>query len=240
MKPEYHLQVSQLCKSHGRRLILNEVEFSLPKGSCTLLTGENGAGKTTLLRILANLEKPERGRLRLTEQPWQPWRKMRRTLQQRVMYLHQHPYMFDGTVEYNLRFALGSRVPQRDAEQLTEKALQLIGMESFRKTAARTLSGGERQRVALARAWLRSPQVMLLDEPTANLDYESRQRTLELLQRLRNDGMTLVIASHDPLHFEGLTEQRLHLQAGKVEAVELNMNPAAQPANVVSMRRDYA
>ncbi len=182
-----HFHVAGLRKRFGRRLLLDDVELHLHETSCTLLTGENGAGKSTLLRILAGLEKPDGGSFRLGRRLYPSWRKARRSLQKAVMYLHQQPYLFDGSVEYNLRLALGGQ--REGQEALIRTALQWIDMESFRETPARTLSGGERQRLALARAWLASPEIMLLDEPTANLDTESRGRTLELLRGLRNQGI---------------------------------------------------
>ena len=238
MRAQSSLQVAGLRKRYGRRLLLEDIELELGAASCTLLTGENGAGKSTLLRILAGLEKPERGSFRLGRQLYPSWRKARRRLQQAVMYLHQQPYMFDGSVQYNLRFALAGR--DEHQERLVRQALQWIDMESFRDTPARTLSGGERQRVALARAWLASPEIMLLDEPTANLDAESRTWTLELLQQLRDQGMTLVIASHDPHHFEALTGHRLDLRHGRLTRLAARGTAAVQSAKVIPIRQDYA
>ncbi|RTZ72795.1 MAG: ABC transporter ATP-binding protein [Gammaproteobacteria bacterium] len=233
-----HFHVAGLRKRFGRRLLLDDVELHLHETSCTLLTGENGAGKSTLLRILAGLEKPDGGSFRLGRRLYPSWRKARRSLQKAVMYLHQQPYLFDGSVEYNLRLALGGQ--REGQEALIRTALQWIDMESFRETPARTLSGGERQRLALARAWLASPEIMLLDEPTANLDTESRGRTLELLRGLRNQGIVLVIASHDPHHFEELAECRIDLHNGRLTHLAPRGAGTVQSAKVIPIRQGYA
>ena len=233
-----HFHVAGLCKRFGRRLVLDDIQLELRKTSCTLLTGENGAGKSTLLRTLAGLEKPDRGSFRLGSQLYPSWRRAKRRLQRMVMYLHQQPYMFDGSVEYNLRFALDG--PRQEQEGLVRQALRWIDMEYFRETPARTLSGGERQRVALARAWLASPEIMLLDEPTANLDADSRGWTLELLRELQEQGMTLVIASHDPHHFEAMSEYHIDLHNGCLTHLAPDPKGAVQSAKVIPIRQDYA
>jgi len=210
------LEVRGLTMSHGRRPLLDALDLQLKAAGCTLLTGENGAGKSTLLRILAGLEKPKAGAFRLRQGPWRSWRRARKGLLRQVMYLHQQPWMFDGSVAWNLKFAIADR-PARQRNRLVEEALEWVEMRPFRDTPARTLSGGERQRIALARAWLAAPALMLLDEPTANLDQASRRRTLALLERLRDQGIGLMVASHDPHHFEGLADRHLRLVAGRLE-----------------------
>ncbi len=208
------LCVRGLRKRHGHRELLRGLDFDLSAHDCVLLTGENGAGKSTLLRILAGLERPDGGAFSLAGAPALPWRRARKALGRTILYLHQQPWMFDGSVAYNLGYGLrGSR---RSRRARIREALAWIEMEAFADTPARTLSGGERQRIALARAWLRQPAVMLLDEPTANLDRDARQRTLALLHRLHQEGMTLVIASHDPDHFGGLIRRHLHLDGGRL------------------------
>ncbi len=236
------LRVEGLCKRYARRdSVLAQAALLLPRGSCTLLTGENGAGKSTLMRILAGLERPDEGCFQLDGYPPAHWRKVRRQLIRSLMYLHQQPYLFDGSVDYNLEFVLKrSRVPRRERKERLEAALDWAGMTALRSRPARPLSGGERQRLALARAWLGRPEIMLLDEPTANLDRDARRWTLELLQRLNLEGMTLVITSHDPAHFAGLCHRRLHLEQGALHQVELEKPTGREAGKVIPIRRDYA
>jgi len=241
MSTGIQLRVQGLSKTFGRRILLNGVDLELPEGSCTLLTGENGAGKSTLMRILAGLEPAGDGLFQLGEAAPLPWRKVRRTLARNLTYLHQQPYLFDGSVEYNLHYALRHTSLSRLERKLrVDQVLQRIEMTELRDKPAHTLSGGERQRVALARAWLRSPAVMLLDEPTANLDVDARHWTLTLLGKLCQAGMTLLISSHDPVHFGVLGRRRLHLHGGKLQPPPHTSPSQDLTGKVIPIRRDYA
>jgi tungstate transport system ATP-binding protein len=213
------LHFHSIRKRHGRRSILDGIAISLQSGYCTLLTGDNGAGKTTLLRILGGFEKPdtfhaETGVGDLT------WRRYRRLARASVMYLHQQPYLFEGSVRDNLAYALDRKLSKHDRRERIDEALAWGGLERIAASQAKTLSGGECQRVALARAWLRQPRYMLLDEPAANMDRDARLRTVSLLRRLRDEGMALLIASHDPDYFSSLVNERLHLDKGKLKSME--------------------
>ncbi len=111
------------------------------------------------------------------------------------------------------------RTPSSHVEQAKEaiaEAMQWAGICHLAEQSTSSLSGGERQRVALARARLKQPKVLLLDEPTANLDQASRQRTVELIYRLKKQGVAVVIACHDPLHFEQAIDVRLTLVKGSL------------------------
>jgi tungstate transport system ATP-binding protein len=207
------LTLDDVCKRYGRREVLNDVSFQLTSGECILLTGPNGAGKTTLLRIMSGLEKPDRGMFDMGLGPSR-WRRCYPALRSRILYLHQHPYLFDGSVMRNLAYAISNPHQRSLTRQRIAEALAWAGLTDIAANHAKTLSGGERQRVALARAWLREPRILLLDEPTANMDQEARTRTLELLQRLRESGIALLIASHDPHHFAMLADKHLQLVRG--------------------------
>jgi tungstate transport system ATP-binding protein len=212
------LHFTDIQKRFGKRQILSGTNLIVSSGHCSLLSGANGAGKSTLLRICAGLEKPDQGRVNIGEGN-QAWKHCRQMLQANTVYLHQHAYMFDGSVIQNLAYALPRRIPQHKRKQLISEALAWAGLESIATTSAKTLSGGERQRVAIARAWLRAPTVMLLDEPTANMDQDARLRTVQLLCSLKEQGIALLVASHEPKHFYSLTNSWLHLSAGRIETL---------------------
>ena len=212
------LYFTDIQKRFGKRQILSGTNLIVSSGHCSLLSGANGAGKSTLLRICAGLEKPDQGRVNIGEGN-QAWKHCRQMLQAKTVYLHQHAYMFDGSVIQNLAYALPRRIPQLKRKQLISEALAWAGLESIATTSAKTLSGGERQRVAIARAWLRAPTVMLLDEPTANMDQDARLRTVQLLCSLKEQGIALLVASHEPKHFYSLTNSWLHLSAGRIETL---------------------
>ncbi len=212
-------------KAFGERRVLKAANIDLSAGCCVLLSGRNGSGKSTLLRIMAGMEKPDRGEVDFGGGPL-PWRRCSHYLQQHILYLHQQPYMFDGNVRYNLGYALRRG---RDKKTLIAAALHWGGLEAMANAPARSLSGGERQRLALARAWLRRPAAMLLDEPTANMDIEARITTLALLRSLKEEGYALLISSHDQHHFDDLFDVRLHLGDGRIGPAR----PSAQRITVV-------
>jgi len=202
-------------KHFGRREILRGVDLELTSGGCQLLCGNNGAGKSTLLRIMAGMEKPDASVVVAAGQP-QSWRRMRRQLLSHCIYLHQTPYLFEGSVRRNLNYPLTGSSQQR--ERRVAEALEWSELSSLADQDVHRLSGGERQRVALARAWLRNPGVMLLDEPTANMDTHCRQKTVGLLASLKQQGVALVVATHDPLHFAEIADRTLLLHDGQLSS----------------------
>jgi tungstate transport system ATP-binding protein len=206
---------SEIDKAFGKRQILQGVEMRLQSGQCFLLSGPNGAGKSTLQRICAGLEKPDTGWID-TGMGARTWRQQRQVLQTSCVYLHQQPFMFDGTVRQNLAYPKTLVKSKQERLARIEIALDWAGLEPIADCWAKTLSGGERQRVALARAWLRSPRYMLLDEPTNNLDDDAKQRTLSLLQSLKAQGIGLLIASHEAEHFQPVADGLFELSAAKI------------------------
>lgn len=213
------ITISDLRKSFNGRVILDRVSLELHTGRLLLLSGDNGSGKTTLMRILAGLEKPDQGRFELGG-GFKYWGQARKSLLQGTVYLHQAPYMFDGSVARNLEYAVPRSLAAKERQHAIEEAIDWAGLQALANQDAKSLSGGERQRVALARAWLCRPRVLLLDEPTANMDAESCQRTLQLMQNLRTDGHALLVVSHDPAQFAAITDYHYRLDNGKLTSLE--------------------
>ncbi len=222
-----HIQFNQINKCYSKKrfgfftdtrnskVILDNAEIELKGGECVLLTGKNGSGKSTLLRILAGILKPNSATIN-TGLESLSWRKANKLIRQQVMYLYQEPYMFDGSVTRNLEYALGGKkLGSKSTYQITQ-ALKWANLEHRADTSAKCLSGGERQRVALAQAWLKQPSVLLLDEPTANMDEESRRSTEDLLCKFKESGTALLIASHDVNHFHHTMDKRLLLKDGLI------------------------
>jgi tungstate transport system ATP-binding protein len=208
---EYHFQC--LSKAFGDKVVIKDARLKVSNAQCTVLVGKNGAGKTTLLKLLSGLSKADFGCVRIDTSSKKIAR-CKHILLKHFMYLHQHPYMLDGTVEKNLRFS------KKKVKNIGE-AIEWARLQDLVKKDAKQLSGGEKQRVALARAYLRNPQVMLLDEPTANLDQFSKLRTMQLLEHFKNQGTAMVIATHDPGFFSPIQDEQLELKDGRLS----HLNP---------------
>ena len=204
-------------KTFAETNILRNVDISLYPGKCILLSGNNGSGKTTLLKIIAGLETPSRAEIELSGKS-HSWKSTIRSIRREIIYLHQQPYLLSGTVESNVSYGL--RFTHLNRKQLRESvkdALEWAGLAGVAKHQAKTLSGGVQQRVAFTRAWILKPKVLLLDEPMANMDIESREQACDLLKRMKSEGMSIVITSHDTNIFDGLIDSHFSLSEGKLK-----------------------
>jgi tungstate transport system ATP-binding protein len=210
------LAASGLHKDFGARALLRIGRLEIAQGGAYLLTGANGSGKTTLLRILSGLEPVRAGEFRFRGEALAlvPYPER---LRREVLYVHQHPYLFHTSLRHNLEYGLRCRgVPAAERRRRVEEAIAWAGLEARRATPPAGLSGGEKQRAALARARALEPELLLLDEPTSNLDEEGRRLTLALLARLRDERRTVVVACHDAEVIALAGFARLHLADGAV------------------------
>ena len=207
----------EIEKSFSGSQILCGVDLSLYPGKCILLSGKNGVGKTTLLKIIAGLEIPDLAKIEISGKT-NCWNKAVRIVRKEIIYLHQNPIMFSSTVESNVAFGLRfTSLNRKQRRESVEEALEWAGLMDVAKQQAKTLSGGIQQRVAFTRARIMKPKVLLLDEPMANMDYESREQTYQLLVRMKSAGMSLVITSHFMQYFEGIVDQHFQLKNGVLE-----------------------
>ncbi|TDJ27513.1 MAG: ABC transporter ATP-binding protein [Gammaproteobacteria bacterium] len=218
MIDSFHFDYQKISKHYGKNTVLDTVSISIHHGKCLLITGENGSGKTTLLRILAGIEKPNRFGISIDQADSKSWRASRGRLLRSVMYLHQHPYMLAGTLQRNLDYTAKLNSAIVDKKKSVAQVLLWAGLEPLATQLAVSLSGGQQQRVALARVYLRNPQILLLDEPTANLDSDSRSRTLRMLKEFLDNGMAIVISTHDPNFFDSLQGFKLNLANHRLQA----------------------
>ena len=191
------LQIDGLHKRFGERVLLDIDRLSIDAATAYVLTGANGSGKSTLLRILGGLAPAAIERLtyagiahRLDPYP--------AAMRSSVVYVHQHPVMFSGSVAANLAYGLRARgMPAAVIARHVEEALHWADIHHLRDSPTATLSGGEKQRVSLARARILKPRLLLLDEPTANLDGAAREQVIALIPTLVAEGCSMIMACHD-------------------------------------------
>jgi tungstate transport system ATP-binding protein len=192
------------------RTILDRVSLKLDRGSRTVVLGPNGAGKSVLLRVMHGLIAPTSGSVRWSaaEAPGEP---------RRQAMVFQRPVMFRRSAIGNLRFALaiaGVRRGERDKRART--ALERVGLASIAHQPARVLSGGEQQRLALARAWMLDPEVLFLDEPTANLDPGSTREIERVILAIHDAGTKIVMVTHNLGQAQRLADEIVFLHGGRL------------------------
>jgi tungstate transport system ATP-binding protein len=210
------LEVGEALKAYGAKRLLEVRGLALDAGDIIVLTGDNGSGKTTLLKLIAGLERADRLRMRFdgieaTEREFP--RAWRRT----IVYVHQHPYLFNTSIADNIAYGLRLRSMEAETrERSVREAIAWAGVGHLLAVAPRRLSGGEKQRVALARARALAPRILLVDEPTASLDGQARGQVVELLRRTATGDNCVVVACHDRELMELEGARRWHLDGGKI------------------------
>jgi tungstate transport system ATP-binding protein len=212
------LDIAGLKKRFGERQLFEIDRLVLRQGAAYALTGLNGTGKSTLLRILAGLESAEVESARFLDAPTSlsPYPGF---LRDAIVYVHQHPVMFSTSVAENVAYGLSARgLAREEITRRVEDAMQWAGVEHLSKSRPSTLSGGEKQRVALARAYVLRPRLLLLDEPTSNLDGAAREQVIALIPSLVAEGRTVVMACHDRDLISLPRVERLKLRDGRLQA----------------------
>ena len=208
----HQLEIANAGVRYGRSAAavqaLQGVSLRIQAGERVALVGANGCGKSTLLRLMHGLIAPSEGTVR--HQVGVP-----------QAMLFQRPYLMRLSVLNNVALGLWLRgTPWAQARDKALHALQRVGMDALVQRPARKLSGGQQQRVALARAWALSPQVLLLDEPTASLDPHAKREVEALIGDLarQGSGMTVLFASHNLGQVKRLATRVVYLEHGRVLA----------------------
>jgi tungstate transport system ATP-binding protein len=187
---------------------LSDVTLTIHPQERVALVGANGCGKSTLLRLLHGLICPSAGQLRCAPQ-----------LHQAMLF--QKPYLMRLSVQSNIAIGLWlCGIPWGSAKLQALSALARVGLSELAQRNARQLSGGQMQRVAMARAWALQPQVLLLDEPTANLDPHAKREVEALIEEFSggSEAMTLIFASHNLGQVKRLASRVIYLEQGRVLA----------------------
>jgi tungstate transport system ATP-binding protein len=213
---EFIYQLQDVTREYDGRRVLQVDRLDIRQGEIFALVGPSGAGKSTLLRLLNFLEPPTSGRIRFLGTEFSLSRSVPLPLRRRVTTVFQRPILLNQSVWANVNYGLRLR-GQRDSACQLERVLERVGLGTMARQRARTLSGGEAQRVALARAMVLQPDVLLLDEPTANLDPYNVgliEDTVCALNRER--GTSIVLVTHNVFQARRLAHRVALLLEGRV------------------------
>ncbi len=206
---------------YGDRIVLDVPALEVCEGHTLAVLGPSGAGKSTLLRLLQFLESPTSGRLVFDGSP--VGTQVPLATRRRVTTVFQRPIVLDRAVRANLAF--GRRVRGLPPDESEERALlEALGLSHLARTPARSLSGGETQRLAIARALACRPDVLLLDEPTANLDPRNVRLVEDLVRVRQQQGVTVVVATHQVFQARRLAHHAVVLLDGEL----IEHGPAAR------------
>ena len=223
------LEVRSLSKSIGPAKILKGIDLTVERGEILGLIGPTGSGKTTLLRLINLLDEPSTGSIlfdgRMVSGKTE---KELLSARRKMAMVFQKPVMFKASVEANVSYGLRmrGRADATDAaggkmsmSDRVEESLAAVGLSGYESRDANTLSGGETQRIALARALILQPDLLLLDEPTANLDPGSAASIDSLLQSLAGSRTAVILATHNMQQCRKLAGRVAVLQSGRLMAL---------------------
>ena len=192
------------------RTILDRVSLRLEAGARTVVLGPNGAGKSVLMRVMHGLIAPTSGEVR-----WSSPEPANGPRRQAMVF--QRPVMFRRSALGNLRFALAiAGIPASERMARARDALERVGLVSISNQPARVLSGGEQQRLALARAWMLAPEVLFLDEPTANLDPGATREIERVIGAIRDAGTKIVMITHNLGQARRLADEIVFVHDGHI------------------------
>lgn len=179
---------------------LKGINFQISKGEIVALIGKNGAGKSTLFLNFNGILRPDKGNILVDGDILKYDKKSLIKCRQKLGIVFQNPddQIFAPTVEEDVAFGpLNLKLSQEETQKRVTEALKRVGMEGFEKKAPHNLSGGQKKRVAIAGILAMKPDIMVLDEPTSGLDPVGVKKIIKLLKELNNDGMTILISTHD-------------------------------------------
>ena len=232
------IKVENIVKQFNDLKAVNDVSLDIKKGEIVCLIGPSGSGKSTVLRCINGLEKPESGHIYVNDQLLdeknpETYKKLRSLMG----FVFQHFNLFPNmTVLENLTLApiQVMKKSKDEAEQIACQYLERVRLLDKKDEYPNKLSGGQKQRVAIARSLCMNPQIMLFDEPTSALDPEMVIEVLEVMQELANEGMTMVVVTHEMGFARTVADRVIFLEDGKIveenTAEEFFRNPKTQRA----------
>ena len=213
------LEIQNLKKSFGETLVLNGIDLDVKQGEVVVILGPSGCGKSTLLRCLNGLEEIQEGQISLQGlgvlgQDF-PWTKARQEIGMvfQNYELFGHMNVIDNILLGPLRVQKRARA---EAEQLADQLLKRVGLFDRKLDYPRNLSGGQKQRIAIVRSLVMQPKVMLMDEITAALDPEMVREVLDVVLGLAQEGMTMLIVTHEMGFAQKVADRIIFMDKGKI------------------------
>jgi tungstate transport system ATP-binding protein len=212
-------ELKNVTKAYDNKIVLDAVNLQINEGEILALLGPNGSGKTTILKILAFIEKPTGGEVKFLDEKVNFKNTEKVRLQSTLVF--QKTTLFSSSVYNNIAYGLKLRkMPKEMRDIEVKKALELVKLEGFEKRLARKLSGGEQQRVAIARALVLKTKLLLLDEPTANLDPKNAGILEEVIDTVnRENQIAIVMATHNMFQAKKLPHRIALMDKGKITEV---------------------
>jgi len=213
------IQLKGVSKSYGGKKVLQSVSLQIAKSEVVVIIGPSGSGKSTLLRCINALEKPEEGEVWLSGHDMDK-ANLNRARTEAGMVFQQFNLFPHMNVLDNL--TLGPKVikqmPHKEAELLAKALLEKVGLGDKQAAYPHQLSGGQQQRVAIARALAMEPKVMLFDEPTSALDPELIGEVLAVMQQLAEEGMTMVVVTHEMGFARKVADRVVFMDEGQIQS----------------------
>ncbi len=211
------VELENIYKNYGDLQVLKDINLKIKKGTSTALVGPTGSGKTVLLRLIDLLEKPSSGTVYFEGTDANESNKRRLEIRRQMGMVFQKPLAFRGNVYDNVAFGLKIRGKTKDMDKKIKDILEVIGLAGYEKRNALKLSGGETQRLALARVMITDPKILLLDEPTANLDPLSTGKMEELITKINNETeTTILMTTHNLSQGQKLGDRMVILNNGHI------------------------
>ena len=202
------IQFVDLSVVLGQKLILDKINCKIKSNSITAVLGPNGAGKSIFLQTINGLVSIQSGRLTFNSM------QNNQEIREQQAMVFQTPVLLRRTVMANMQFV--SNLRNKKSNQLLKNLLDKVGLEDYEEKPARLLSGGEKQRLSMARALIVNPNLLLLDEPTANLDPYSLNLIEDLVLEENSTGKTVIFTTHDMSQAKRLATDVIFLNKGKV------------------------
>ena len=202
------IQFKDLSVILGQKIILDKINCKIKSNSITAVLGPNGAGKSIFLQTINGLFSVQSGRLTFNLM------EINQEIRKQQAMVFQNPVLLRRTVIANLQFI--SNLRNKESNRLLKKILSKVGLEGYEKKPARLLCGGEKQRLSMARALIINPNLLLLDEPTANLDPHSLKLIEDLVLEENSIGKTIIFTTHDMSQAKRLATDVIFLNKGKV------------------------